>query len=75
MNMVFDERYLRSDIVKVWGEYGAHAEVFDGIMAVNAEMVEALRDLLVCMDLANWHDDPSAIKARAVIAKSTGREV
>jgi hypothetical protein len=29
MPKIFDEEALREDIVKVWGEYGAHVEVFD----------------------------------------------
>jgi hypothetical protein len=29
---VFDEIKLRSEIVKTWGAFGAHAELFDMIM-------------------------------------------
>lgn len=33
MATVFDEQALRSEIVRVWGEYGAHVEVFDMLIA------------------------------------------
>ena len=29
----FDEKALRADIVKQWGEFGAHVEVFDELLA------------------------------------------
>jgi hypothetical protein len=35
--VLFDEQTLRADIVSVWGEHGAHVDVFDHILA-------ALRD-------------------------------
>ena len=30
--MIFDERKLRDEIVKVWGEHGAHCEVYDELL-------------------------------------------
>lgn len=30
---MFDEHQLRADIVRVWGEHGAHADVFDYMAA------------------------------------------
>lgn len=29
---IFDEKQLRKDIVKMWGEHGAHTEVYDMIL-------------------------------------------
>ncbi len=29
----FNEASLRADIVKAWGEHGAHVDVFDAILA------------------------------------------
>ena len=37
---------------------------------VNAELMGACKDLLVCMKLANWENDSIAIRARAAIAKA-----
>lgn len=39
------------------------------------ELLESVRELLVCMSLANWENDPIACKARAAIAKATGGDV
>ena len=34
---VFDENSLRADIVKVWGEHGAHTDVFDHMLRLLRE--------------------------------------
>jgi len=34
------------------------------------ELVESIDQLLVCMDLANWHGDAVAVHARELQAKS-----
>ena len=39
-NIPFDENSLRADIVKVWGENGAHIDVFD-------HMLKTLREVQV----------------------------
>jgi len=36
----FDEKRLRADIVSAWGEYGAHADVFDFMV----KEIERLRE-------------------------------
>ena len=51
---VFDENSLRADIVKVWGEHGAHTDVFD-------HMLRLLREAQAGVDAAapfSWrHSD------------------
>lgn len=37
---MFDESTLRAEVVKVWGEYGAHVEVFD-VMTMRAANLQA----------------------------------
>lgn len=37
----FNEDSLRAEIVKVWGEHGAHVEVFDRIVALARRQVVA----------------------------------
>lgn len=44
----FDESSLRADIVEKWGEHGAHAEVFD-IMLAEIERLRA--------EVAAWRKD------------------
>lgn len=39
---VFDEKKLRREIVKTWGEYGAHAQVYDYLLAQLAKKDEAM---------------------------------
>ena len=39
----FNEDSLRADIVKVWGEHGAHIDVFDHMLTLAAYAKEALR--------------------------------
>jgi len=43
----FDEKRLRADIVSVWGEYGAHVDVFD-------YMLKELRERPTASNLAYW---------------------
>lgn len=43
----FDEKRLRADIVSVWGEYGAHVDVFD-------YMLKELRERPTASELAYW---------------------
>lgn len=45
---------------------------FNHLRAVNVELVEALEHLLVCVELVNWDNDPSVIRARAAIALARG---
>jgi hypothetical protein len=40
---MFNEDTLREEIVKVWGEHGAHIEVFDHILAMAKEHLECER--------------------------------
>lgn len=47
---VFDEKTLQREIERVWGSCGAHAEVYEMLLAqltclhaLNAELVEALK--------------------------------
>lgn len=39
----FDEQALRADIIKVWGEFGAHVDVFDQMLKRVAELEAAVR--------------------------------
>jgi hypothetical protein len=31
--MVFDEEKLRTEIIRIWGEYGVHIEIYDALLA------------------------------------------
>ena len=43
-NRIFNTQALRAEIVGTWGEHGAHAEVFDMLVAV-ARLSEAVPGL------------------------------
>lgn len=53
-------------------EEQGEARKLANVIVAAPELLEALEECLVCMDLANWHDDQSAMKARAAIAKAKG---
>lgn len=42
------------------------------LIAAAPELLESIEQLLVCMRLAGWEDDPASIKARAATAKAKG---
>lgn len=44
------------------------------LIAAAPELLESVQELLGCMHLANWEDDPIAIKARAALAKARGEQ-
>ena len=44
MSRIFNTQALRAEIVDTWGEHGAHAEVFDMLVAV-ARLSEAVPGL------------------------------
>lgn len=46
---IFNEVTLREEIVRIWGEYGAHVEVFDYTIGE----IERLREKLAEAELSN----------------------
>ena len=42
------------------------------LMAAAPDLLEACKRLLVCMAIANWEGDDTAVAARAAIAKAIG---
>lgn len=42
---IADEAWLRDEIIGVWGEHGAHAEVFASLLRERDELREAMRVL------------------------------
>lgn len=39
------EQDMRADLVKVWGEHGAHVTMFDWILSMNADLEMQVADL------------------------------
>lgn len=63
----WDERNLRADIVSVWGAHGAHADVFDFMLAE----IKALREVVAMM--AEDYVIPSRVPRHDdVIARAIG---
>jgi len=46
--MVHDEIWLRKEILRVWGEYGVHMEVFDQVLARMDELAQPLGKVHNC---------------------------
>lgn len=59
---LFNEQTLRDEIVAKWGEYGAHAEVYDDLLKRLAELEAEQTELLgrletiyeECLSTRNW---------------------
>jgi hypothetical protein len=45
MLVVFDEQTLRAEIVRIWGAYGAHADLFDTILKDRRQLGERVSEL------------------------------
>jgi transposase len=52
--MMFNEDSLRDDIQKVWGEHGAHVEVFDFMLDRIAKLERQVRDLTAAVEAYDW---------------------
>jgi len=64
---LFDEQTLRAEIVRVWGEHGAHVDVFDHI--VRAALATRPQPV-VCKCYPNPYDHYEDCPARAAVAGS-----
>ena len=67
--------------LRLWNTFDAHDPERDRLMAVNAELLDALKrlleryaDLANSGDCGNWNceEEPQVIAARAAIAKAEG---
>ncbi len=69
-NKEFDESTLRKEIVRIWGEYSAHVEVFDYTIGE----IERLREKLAEMELSKIEAQNPGIDMEELKAFIKGRK-